>query len=103
MTLSSEVAEVLVQSNSQTVPASDGLTEREREVLALMVEGLNNGEIAQRLVVSPSTVKFHIANIFDKLGVDNRVAAVTLALHGADLRITIPLPPSNRRGKPHPS
>jgi two-component system, NarL family, response regulator LiaR len=79
-TLSSEAAEVLVQSNSQTVPASDGLTEREREVLALMVEGLNNGEIAERLVVSPSTVKFHIANIFDKLGVDNRVAAVTLAL-----------------------
>jgi two-component system, NarL family, response regulator LiaR len=80
MTLSSEAAEVLVQSNTQTVPTSDGLTEREREVLALMVEGLNNGEIAERLVVSPSTVKFHIANIFDKLGVDNRVAAVTLAL-----------------------
>lgn len=80
MTLSSEAAEVLVQAATQTVPASDDLTDREREVLALMVEGLNNGEIAERLVVSQSTVKFHIANIFNKLGVDNRVAAVTMAL-----------------------
>ena len=80
MTLSSEAAQVLVQATTQTVPAGDDLTEREREVLALMVEGLNNGEIAERLVVSPSTVKFHIANIFNKLGVDNRVGAVTLAL-----------------------
>jgi NarL family two-component system response regulator LiaR len=80
MTLSSEAAEVLVQASTQTVPASDDLTEREREVLGLMVEGLNNGEIAERLVVSQSTVKFHIANIFAKLGVDNRVGAVTMAL-----------------------
>jgi NarL family two-component system response regulator LiaR len=80
MTLSSEAAEVLVQAATQTVPASDDLTEREREVLGLMVEGLNNGEIAERLVVSQSTVKFHIANIFAKLGVDNRVGAVTMAL-----------------------
>jgi NarL family two-component system response regulator LiaR len=80
MTLSSEAAEVLVQAATQTIPASDDLTEREREVLALMVEGLNNSEIAERLVVSQSTVKFHIANIFAKLGVDNRVGAVTMAL-----------------------
>jgi NarL family two-component system response regulator LiaR len=80
MTLSSEAAEVLVQATTQTIPASDDLTEREREVLGLMVEGLNNGEIAERLVVSQSTVKFHIANIFAKLGVDNRVGAVTMAL-----------------------
>ena len=80
MTLSSEAAQVLVNSTTQNVPARDDLTEREREVLALMVEGLNNNEIAERLIVSPSTVKFHIANIFMKLGVDNRVAAVTTAL-----------------------
>lgn len=80
MTLSSEAAQVLVDSTTQNIPTNDDLTEREREVLALMVEGLNNNEIAERLVVSPSTVKFHIANIFMKLGVDNRVAAVTTAL-----------------------
>jgi NarL family two-component system response regulator LiaR len=80
MTLSSEAAQVLVQATTQPVIASDDLTDREREVLALMVEGLNNNEIADRLVVSPSTVKFHIANIFMKLGVENRVAAVTTAL-----------------------
>jgi NarL family two-component system response regulator LiaR len=80
MTLSSEAAQVLVDSTTQSLPASDDLTEREREVLALMVEGLNNNEIAERLIVSPSTVKFHIANIFMKLGVDNRVGAVTTAL-----------------------
>jgi NarL family two-component system response regulator LiaR len=80
MTLSSEAAQVLVQATTQPMIASDDLTDREREVLALMVEGLNNNEIADRLVVSPSTVKFHIANIFMKLGVENRVAAVTTAL-----------------------
>jgi NarL family two-component system response regulator LiaR len=80
MTLSSEAAQALVQSASHTVPGNDGLTEREREVLRNMVDGLSNAEIAELLVVSPSTVKFHIANIFSKLGVDNRVSAVSLAL-----------------------
>jgi DNA-binding NarL/FixJ family response regulator len=45
-----------------------------------MVDGLNNNEIAQKLVVSLGTVKFHISNIFHKLGVDNRVEAVRLAI-----------------------
>jgi NarL family two-component system response regulator LiaR len=80
MTLSSEAAQALVESRLPTVPQDDGLTEREHEVLSLMVEGLNNGEIAEKLVVSPSTIKFHIGNIFSKLGVDNRVAAVSLAI-----------------------
>lgn len=78
MTLSPEAAQALVQPPAPG-PA-ETLTEREREVLALMVEGLNNGEIAARLVVSLSTVKFHISNILTKLSVDNRVAAVALAM-----------------------
>ena len=59
----------------------DTLTDREKDVLKQMVEGLNNAEIAEKLSISLSTVKFHISNILMKLEVDNRVAAVTLAIH----------------------
>lgn len=79
MTLSPEAAEALIHARAQAKEI-DPLTERELEVLRLMVEGLNNAQIAERLVVSLSTVKYHIGNILMKLRVDNRVAAVTVAM-----------------------
>ena len=80
MTLSPEAAQVLANSVAQPQIHGEQLTERERDVLKCMVDGLNNNEIAQKLVVSLGTVKFHISNIFHKLGVDNRVEAVRQAI-----------------------
>jgi two-component system, NarL family, response regulator LiaR len=80
MTLSQEAVQVLANSNSQTFVPGNELTERERDVLKGMVEGLNNNEIAEKLFISLGTVKFHISNIFQKLGVDSRVEAVKMAI-----------------------
>lgn len=79
-TLSPEAAQALVERANQPPPPGLNLTERERDVLALMVEGLNNKQIAGSLTVSLSTIKSHVSNILLKLGVASRTEAVTLAL-----------------------
>ena len=79
-TLSPEAAQALVHTANQPPAPGLDLTEREREVLSLMIEGLNNTQIAGRLTVSPSTIKSHVSNILSKLGVASRTEAVTLAL-----------------------
>ena len=81
-TLAPEAQEVLINTtrSSNKTSLGDDLTDREREVLALMVEGLNNTEISNRLIVSRSTVKFHVSNILSKLHVSSRTEAVALAL-----------------------
>jgi len=56
------------------------LTDREHRVLVLLAEGQSNSQIAEQLMVSPSTVRFHISSIFSKLGVTSRTEAVALAL-----------------------
>lgn len=80
MTLSPEAVQALANSTAQPQIAGNTLTERERDVLCCMVDGMNNNEIAEKLVISLGTVKFHVSNIFQKLGVDSRVEAVKMAM-----------------------
>ena len=77
-TLSAPIASRLVQQVRRT--SSTTLTPREREILTLVAEGLNNAEIAGRLHVGRATVKTHLLHVFEKLGVNDRTAAVVTAL-----------------------
>ena len=78
-TLAPEAAEALIRRTRQKPLPAFTLSEREKEVLGLLAEGLSTSEISNHLSISISTVKFHLKNIFSKLGVKNRVEAVSLA------------------------
>jgi two-component system, NarL family, response regulator LiaR len=77
---SSEVTRVLLQTPSPPPTEDFGLTQREREILKLIINGKSNSEIAYSLTISISTVKFHVSSIIRKLHVDNRVEVVALAI-----------------------
>jgi NarL family two-component system response regulator LiaR len=79
-TLSPAAVQAMVHAATQHPMAGHDLTDREREVLGLLVEGLNNTEIAAKLVVSPSTIKSHVSHILRKLDVTSRTEAAALAV-----------------------
>lgn len=85
-TLAAEATQALIQSTVHPRPTYEHLTDREQEVLGLMVQGLNNTEIASELFISRSTAKFHVSSILAKLGATSRTEAVALAVQHKLLR-----------------
>jgi two-component system, NarL family, response regulator LiaR len=79
-TLAPEVTSALINATRQRPGLGSDLTDRENQVLALLVKGLSNSAIADQLCVSQATAKYHLTNIFRKLGAKSRVEAVTIAL-----------------------
>lgn len=76
---STEITSLLLHAPEKESIPDFGFTRRELGVLKLMAEGLSHKEIAARLIISQSTVKFHIANVLKKMSVDTRAEAIVLA------------------------
>lgn len=79
-----EICEILNEHRG-----SEDLTPSEQNVLAMLVEGRSNKQIASGLNVSENTIKTHVQNIFGKLGVDDRTSAVTAAIRRGLIRVDI--------------
>jgi NarL family two-component system response regulator LiaR len=77
---SPEATQALVEDKSHLRRVGDDLSAREREVLTMVVQGLSNEDIADRLVISPFTVKHHVSKCISKLGAANRTQAATIAV-----------------------
>ncbi|MEU3308518.1 response regulator [Nocardiopsis sp. NPDC055551] len=82
--LAPDVADRLMDRLRSPVPTLSG---RELEILGLLAMGLSNRAISKRLFISEATVKTHLVHVFEKLGVDNRTAAITTALRRGLIRV----------------
>ncbi|MBI9044335.1 MAG: response regulator transcription factor [Anaerolineaceae bacterium] len=79
-TLAPEAMQALINLNTKQAEIHYKLTERQQDVLDLIVEGLSNSEIANQLVISQSTVKYHVSRILSKMGANTRTEAVSIAM-----------------------
>lgn len=79
--LAPEATRMLINVKTKRSPKDFKLSKRELDVLKLLVVGMSNPQIAQKLTISRSTVKFHVSSILGKLGVSSRTEAVSVALH----------------------
>ena len=85
---------IVVPRSLRTAVQAPALSGREREILALVVEGLTNHEIADRLYLAESTVKRHLSSIFKRLGVSSRREAAA-AMLGSEVRVSAPPDPGH--------
>ena len=82
-TLAPEATMALIRAKTGPLKPGSDLSQREREVLALIAQGLSNEEIARQLVISPATARHHVSACIEKLGAANRAQAASLAIkHG---------------------
>ena len=79
-TLSSEASDFLISNIKKPTVVEYQLTNQEKNILGCLVEGLSNKNIAKKLVLSLSTVKFHVSNILNKLGASSRAEAISIAI-----------------------
>lgn len=79
-TIEAEAAKMLLHASHKPAQLGDDLTERERQVLTLLVDGMTNKEIAEQLNLSHGTIRVYVSKILSKLSVTNRTEAATLAL-----------------------